>query len=456
MPSDVTGALSASRHRNTHWAQRLGRLIPRLLLMIAVTLLVSAVALFAFRAVYADKIYPAVAVGDVGVGGMSVEDAVAAVEQRAVDLEQGTITFTYNGQPWTPTLSEIGAEIDVEASVDAAWELGRDDSAVARLDFTNQLLRSDQRVPLRTTVDRNVLASWFESVNADIDQRAVDASLVVDGANVSVKPEQNGVVIDEAAATEVILGSLSNLEPVSTDLPTLTELPRIYAADLEGPRAELAAALDAPILAVFENQEWDIPPADLTQFLTVETAYEGDEPSVELSFERDALAAYLRETFSGQVNRAPKDARIAWSDDQGGLVALDQSIDGAALRSNAFADAVADSFLSDQGQVEIPVVVTKPAIDANNLGALGIDARLARADSNYANGSTDRDHNIGVGTSLMNGELIPPGGEFSGGKQSHPSTRSEDIGKPAGREPRPPAGGEDAGRDRCAGRAGGS
>src|SRR5690606_11034681 len=155
------------------------------------------------------------------------------------------------------------------------------------------------------------------------------------------------------------------------------------------------------------------PPGDLARFLTVETVSRNGQPEVELAVDREALASYLRETFSGKVNRMPVDARIAWSGEQGALVALEPSVDGAALRSNAFADEVAESFLGNRKPVEIPVVVTKPRIDSNNLGALGIDGLLARATSNYAGGSEARDTNIIVGTQLVNGTLIAPGEEFS-------------------------------------------
>ena len=394
------------------WTSRLGRAISRVMLVAAVLLLMTAIGLFAFRATYADKVYPSVAVGDVNVGGMTVNQAAAVVEQRAADLEQGTITFSYGGQTWSPALSELGATVDVEASVDAAYELGRDENAAARLDFTNKLIRHDQQVPLRTTVNGNVLNSWFESVNADIDQPAVDASLVVDGTNVTIMTEQIGTVVDQDAATAVVLQTLRGLEPVATELPTLAENPNIYAADLEQHKERLAAALDGPIVAIFEGEKWDIPASDLAQFLTVEVAFDGGA-DVEMTLDRNRLAGYLREGFSGEVNRSPEDATVAWSTDQGGLVSLDLSSDGAALRSNAFADVVAESFLGDQASVEIPVVVTKPAVDSNNLAALNIDSRLARGDSNYENGNADRDTNIEVGTELLNGELIAPGEEFS-------------------------------------------
>lgn len=413
LPADVDITTDDERDSGSRWLGYVRRAVPRLLLIAAIALLISAIGLFAFRAAYADKVYPAIAVGDVPVGGMTVNQAVAAVEDRAAELESGTITFTYNGQTWSPTLSELGATVHVDESVDAAWALGREDNAVTRLGVASDLLRGDQIVPLRTSVDRDVLATWFDSVNADIDDRAIDASLVVEGDEVSISPEQAGTVVDEAAATNMILGVLDTLEPMDTELPTVVEEPRIHADELPGARDELAAAVQQPVKVEFEGETWDIPPADLTKFLTVETVSSANGPDVELAFERDALAAWLRESFSERINRAPVDARIAWSAEEGGLVSLDESVTGAALRSNAFADAVAESFLGDRAVVEVPVVVTSPEIDSNNLGALGIDGLLARGDSNFAGGAENRDNNIYVGVKLMNGELIAPGEEFS-------------------------------------------
>ena len=395
------------------WVSRLGILLPRLALFVAVALLISAVALFAFRAAYANKVYPAVAVGDVPVGGLTVDQAVAAVESRAELMEHNTVSFTYNGQTWTPTLSELGATVHVDESVDQAFALGRDDNAVARLGFTNQLLKGDQLVPLRTSVDRNALHAWFASVNADINDRAVDATIEVEGTSVSITPEHIGTVVDEEAATTLILQSLSSLEPVATDLPTRDDLPNIYATDLEANKTQLAAALDGPILAGFSGQQWAIPASDLSSFLAVDVAWRDGGTDVSITLDQDRLSSYLHQNFSVLVNSQPVDAVVRWDDAQGGLYALEPSIDGYTLKANAFAKAVTDSFLSNQDPVDIPVTVLKPAVDSNNLAALNINSLIARGDSNFDGGAEDRDHNIYVGMELLNGELVAPGEEFS-------------------------------------------
>jgi vancomycin resistance protein YoaR len=126
----------------------------------------------------------------------------------------------------------------------------------------------------------------------------------------------------------------------------------------------------------------------------------------------DRLAADLRREFTGQVNREPIDARVAWSDEDG-LIALDPSETGITLKADAFAEAVGASFLNGHPRVQIPVLVTRPTIDDEHLDTLGIETRLGRGDSYYGGGSWQRDENIGVGVNLLNGTLVRPGETFS-------------------------------------------
>ena len=71
---------------------------------------------------------------------------------------------------------------------------------------------------------------------------------------------------------------------------------------------------------------------------------DGDRRVVQMTLARGELAAWLRDRFSGEINRAPVDARIAWSAADG-LVVLDPSVDGAAMRADAFAEYAAGSAL---------------------------------------------------------------------------------------------------------------
>jgi vancomycin resistance protein YoaR len=398
--------------RREPMADRLKRIAPRIIAGTAAVLLLFAVGLLAFRLAFDDRIYPAVVVGDVNVGGLTVEQAQERLASRAHELESSSITFTYKGQTWSPTLSEIGATIETDTSLAIAQQLGREDDAVSRLRFTGSIIQSDQTVPLRTELNLTQLNAWFDTVDADIGQPAVNARVVVQGTSVSITPDATGIVVDRESAKAQILNVLETLQPVKADLPTVVAQPELRQADLEAEKSDVERVLSKPVRVQFESQSWRIEPNTMTKYLTVDTTSKNGQPDVQLAIDTTALTSMLRETYSGEINRKPVDAKVAWSDEWG-LYAYEESIDGVTLKAEDFSSAVAGSFLGDHNRVDIPVHVTKPQIDSNNLAALKIEKRLGRGDSNYEGGTPDRDNNIEVGVSLLNGTLVPPGENFS-------------------------------------------
>lgn len=405
---------SSNRHATPPRAlsRRIGLLVPRAITGLALVLLGLALGLFVFRTVYSDRIYPAVVVGDVPVGGLTTGDAENRLVERAADLEQGTIAFTYAGKTWIPSLAELGVSFDLDRSIAEARALGRDEDARSRLAFTADILQEDQRVGLRSVVDENVLNAWFDKVDGDIGNPAVDAKVQLAGTQVSIAPEATGIVVDRKAATSTILGSLTSLTPVSLELPTVIDRPVIFAADLEEVRSEVQNAVSGPVPVAFEAKSWSIEAETLVQFLTVETVLENGKPTARLTINQEALSAGLRDRFTPEVDRAPLDAQVAWSDDAG-LIATEPSVTGITMMAPEFAAAVSQSFLNGHATVDIPVVETRPEIDSENLAALKITTRLGRGDSNYAGGTPERDVNIDVGVDLLNGTLVRPGEEFS-------------------------------------------
>ena len=349
--------------------QRFRALVPKLVLGLTAVLLLVAIALFAFRALYSDRIYPAVVVGDVNVGGLTPVEANQRLTQRATQLETSTISYSYGDQVWTPTLSEIGASMDLESSLADAEALGRTGDAVQRLSFTSELLQEDQIVPLETSLDRDVLNAWFDKVDQDINQFAVNAAVVVNGSDISISPDADGTIVDREAATAQIMAALTNLEPISAEIPTTVDIPEIRAADLNAVKDEVKIAVSTPIRVTFENQSWVIDGETLAKYASAETILEDGRPVAKLSLDIETLAADLRAEFGPQVNRSPIDARVGWED---GLVALDPSTTGIELRATAFAEALEASFLSGHERVEVPVVEVRPKIDDENLAALGI------------------------------------------------------------------------------------
>jgi len=389
---------------------RLFALLPRLVMALVIAVLLVAVGLLIFRVQYDGRIYPAVAVGDVNVGGLTVSQAEDRLAQRAAQLEQGQLTFTHEGQTWTPALAELGVQVDLDASIAQAQNLGRSGDAASRLAFTGALLDSDQFVPLRMKLDQAVLDAWFDGVDQAIGNLAIDAHLSIDGDTVSISEASSGLAVDRPAATDQILTALSSLQPVAGELPMRVDEPELTRANLAPVQATVERMIAGPIQVSFENESWSIEGTMLAPHLLIDTAMEQGAPTAQLAIDIAGLASDLRTRFGDQVNRQPVDAVVGWDD---GVTVLEPSSPGVTIKGGAFAEAVAGSFLNGHHPIEIPVVLTRPEIDGENLDTLGITSLLGQGSSNFSDGVEGRDANVVLATEFMNGTLVPPGGIFS-------------------------------------------
>ncbi len=389
---------------------RLRRLLGRLATGLAVLTLLLTGTLLAIRSSYGDKVYPSIAVADMDLGGLTPADARATLQSRADALEQGTVTFTFQGRTWAPTLRELGAKIDVEGAFNEAYELGREGNAWDRLVSTSRLAREETSVPLRISLDQVILNRWFDQVDSELGLPPHDAFLVVQGTTVSVEPEVDGTIVDRDTAGRWVQAALQGLRPIEEPLPVVSKISQIRAADLVPAQQQIQQALSRPVKVRFEDQAWSVNPADLGKFVVqhVDPAKAGAE-AVTVRVDEEALASWLAEKFTDKVNREPVDATVGWN---GGPVALTESADGVTLKPLTFSRVVAESFFGGHKPIEIPVTVTKPDVDSNNLAALGITTELARGDSSYVGSNYDRATNVETGARLLNNTLVPPHGEF--------------------------------------------
>lgn len=393
-------------------SNKLGHIGSRIVLALALIAIAAAVSLFAFRVAYSDEVYPGVHVGGVNLGGMTRSEAEIAIQARADEITSQRAYFDGFDQHWAPTLADLGVKVDLAASVDQAMGIGREDSSADRLNSAVSSLSGDHSLPILLTIDAQMLEQWSVSVDQQINHIPNDAELIVENGEISVIPEANGTIVDQAALQSTLLTSLQSMQAPTESLPTEDKLPSVHAADLEPVRNSLTAALAAPVTVAFGNQSWAIDPEEFGQFVStgVVPGKSGAE-AVSIEVDYNGLATWLDEQFSSSVNSDPVNAEVAWDGEK--LIAIEPSLDGAQLRPQALAELVGASFLGGHEKVDIPVTVLKPEVDGNNLAALGITTKLGVGSSNFDGSDEARATNIIVGTELLNGTLVPPGGIYS-------------------------------------------
>ncbi|MFM9105573.1 MAG: VanW family protein [Chloroflexota bacterium] len=392
--------------------ERVRLLAGRAAFALTVALLAAVAGLAYLRASHEGRFYPAVVVADVPVGGMTREEAAAAVAARAASFGGSMASFSHEGQVWTAPLAEIGVTADVEAGLREAWQAGRENSALDRLRTAAGLLRGDRVVALPLAVDRARLDRWFDQIDADLGGTPSNASLAISGADVTVLPERDGYLVDRDVAAAELVGDLARMESVSEALPVSHVVPPVKAADLEGAKAGLALSLATPVQVRVGEGLWTLPPAELSRFVVqkIDPGLQGPQ-AFRLELDKPALTAWLDAALRPSIDRPVKDAKVGWNGER--LVSVEESEDGLTLDSAGLAAAVEQSFLGARGVVDAPVLVDKPEVDSRNLAALGITTLLATGTSNYDGSGPERRTNVERGTYLLDGTLVPPRSEFS-------------------------------------------
>lgn len=391
--------------------RRVRRVAARALTGIALAALLFVLVLVGFRLIYGGKVYPAISVAGVALGGMPRDDASAALASRIDQLNTQSVVFTFQDQEFRPTLAELGVTFDTTRSLTEAYGYGREADAVERLRVARGLLEDDHQVPLYASIDYGTLNQWFDQTDRQLGLVPHDASLVINGTDVSIEPEVEGTVVNRDVVTQQILASVRDLAPTRTDLAVVAWIPNVRAGDLEAVQRQAVTALSKPIDITYGDQSWTLQPEQLGQFLVQDNdkSRMGAE-AVSLRVDEQALAAFLSTQYAESVYLDPVNAQVGWNE---GPVAVQPSVDGYELRPEDFARQVGTSLLGNHDKVAIPVNILKPQVDSNNLGALGLTTQLGRGDSNYEGSDYGRATNIGVGANLLNGTLVAPGTTFS-------------------------------------------
>jgi vancomycin resistance protein YoaR len=374
--------------------------------------LAIAVLLLTVRATHAERIFPAVTVAGVPVGGMPIHQAAVALADRADAIESSPITFIHDDQSWTATLRDVGVSIDANEALDRAVAYGREDSAFRRLRSVAALARSGEQLAMPISLDYKQLDRWFDEIDLGLGSPPRNASVEIQGTNVVIVPEVDGVVVDRDRARAEVESQLLNLTPIEAKLPVSTKIATVRVADLEPARELLLRAMSNPIQISNAGGLWTLPATDLAQFLRQDVVLgETGAAAIHLGLDRDKLAAWLEERLGAAIETEPVDAEVGWNGER--LVSVVTSVDGARLDAAKLAERVEGSFFGSGGTVEAPVTHVKPTIDSANLDKFGITTLLGSGQSNYSGSSDGRSTNVEVGASLLNGTLIPPQSEFS-------------------------------------------
>ncbi|MBN8591485.1 MAG: VanW family protein [Anaerolineae bacterium] len=396
--------------------------IPLLIITGGVLLVGTLAALIiAFQMRYSNLVMPGVASSGVALGGMTREEARAALLDSFRYDDQVIFTFRYGDQFWQYSAGDLGIGFDVEATLDQAFGAGRSESVVSNLAQQASIWLNGRGIAPVIRYDQNTTLAAVQAMATEINRPAANATLQIEGTSVITTPGQSGRALDVQTTLMQIDEAIRSLRPGGELLLTVNEAaPTVWEAETAA--AKVRAALSGPVTLVADNPAggqplgpWTATPEQIRAVLSLRLVDNGDgTQSYDVDVNTEAFRGYIANLAPGLIS-FPRDARFHFDDQTGVIRPIQAAVSGRALDVDATLARLKDGIFSPTNRI-VPLQFSyTPARFNDNVTAaeLGITRMIAEATTYFAGSTRNRKENVIEAASRFDGIIIAPGEEFS-------------------------------------------
>jgi vancomycin resistance protein YoaR len=296
-----------------------------------------------------------------------------------------------------------------------ALKSGEADWSLEPADLRTMLTLDRSTAAPTAALDGAQIAAFLAPVADAVYVAPVDASVTVGKGEVSMGEEADGAELDVPAAVAAIqkAATAQALEQREVTLPLKSISPAVHNDQVRPVFDKANSLVNEGMRLYFRDDGYILRGTSVTGFIDVAPAQGGPGP-LKVVVDEDVLTNRVA-GVAGFINRPMQDARFRMVNGAPSKIAdardgLDVDVEKSVQRAMAAIDSYAGG---DRLQVELDTVVTAPVIADADLSNISTPDMLAFGQTSYATSSANRAWNVELGTSKINGELIPPGGTFS-------------------------------------------
>ncbi|MEX2210156.1 MAG: VanW family protein [Gaiellaceae bacterium] len=350
------------------------------------------------------KLATGVEIAGVEVGGLTVREARGLLERRFAELQGTPVTFVAGTRPFPLTPAQLGVSVDWSAAIEAARQQGTGFGPVRGFRRIRTRIFGAEFVPAAQVSDAGLEYALIE-IARSVAHPARDAAIRLEGLEPVIVPASTGQALDRETAARVVVRALASFERAPVGLPVGIAPPDVTAGELRPALRQTRTALSGPVRVELGATRWRIKRPRLASMLVLPA-----EGRTELAVGGPAAERFL-EDLASRVARPAEDAGFLVRSD--GSVGVDPAVDGRELDRVATAGAILAAATTPADRLaEAEVRSVEPARTTAAARAMGITGTLASYSTFYA-GSADRNHNLQLAVSLLDGSLVEPGGTFS-------------------------------------------
>jgi vancomycin resistance protein YoaR len=355
-----------------------------------------------------EQFYPGTQVQGIDISGMSLKESEELLRSAFTPLEDLAVTYTFEGQTWDATLTDLGIIVDYEAMLEEAWSEGRGDNVIDR--YAALLEQGGtHNVPLKVLRDDLKLDAFLMNIGEQIRIEPRNARLVRSGSSIDIREDTTGREIDLEQVREDTVAAVNTGRTHTIELTTKVVPPDVTASDLTGAKEDAIVLVGEPVIFSHDGDHYDISTEELNGALAIDRDGNATLDLENLQPRLDDIAR--------AVLKPARNVTLGWD---GGVHVLEDDEDGLGVDMEAFKAKLLETARSSERTVELPVEVLRAGARTDNVDELGLEAHIAYGSSSFAGSSETRYLNVVAACNNVSYKLVGPGESFSFNDQMGP------------------------------------
>jgi len=316
--------------------------------LIVLGLLVGAsTLLFAYKKVYAEKIYPNVFFGEIDLSGKTKKQAVAILKNSFDKIGAQEVKFNANNKEIKATYLDTGLSLDMIEIAEQGYQFGRGGNFVENITHSLQLVYTPYKISGLPYIDEEKFQKFIEVSIKQLNSDPVDASIKVENGEVKLVESSNGqhVSLDNLDSL-IIKSALEKIETIA--LQTSVVNPAISTLDYSAAQSGAEAYLNKEIVFTYNDLTFSPAKKDIGNWLEFYT----ESGNYKARLDDNYIKTYLNNIASRfEVKKADRQV-----DYQSGNV-IKEGTEGIYLNKD---QALADlKNQLEQDKITVTLVVTK-------------------------------------------------------------------------------------------------
>lgn len=371
-----------------------------------------------YERAYTDRVFRGVSALGVDLSGMTSAEARRVLEDRAASLSVRPVVITAGERQWRTDWSRLGLAMPIAPLVEQAMAVGRQGGELDRAIAQLETLQYGASTPTIETFDAAVVRTFVQQAVSLVERPVRNSRLELkDDLSLEFTPAQTGYRLDgEEAVRRLLAGAETGVErvdlPIRVIEPTTTDAMRLPA------RRTIERLIAAPLVLSYEDKSWTIERREIADMLRFSG---GPGMPIQVSVDTAPLTPRV-EAIARELNQRAKDAKIGWDPAAGAVRSVVPSEDGREVDVASAVRMLTERLERADRAIPLPVSVTKPTIDSANLDKLGVRELVDKASTSFAGALPQKEHNVRLAASRLDGQLLPPRATFSFNKSLGPTT----------------------------------